>query len=63
MKPRQAKVARHRAGDHFNSADAADFARIAAIEKRIAFAARDFRLTGFDGPFQGFAIRINHRSP
>ena len=41
--------------DHFNSADDEDFARIAAIEKRIAFAEGDFRLIDFDDPLQWFA--------
>jgi hypothetical protein len=35
----------------FNSAEDADFAHIAAIAKRLAFAERELLLINFDGPF------------
>ena len=49
--------------DHLDSADDEDFARVAGLEKHIAFTERDFGLIDFDDAFEKFAIRIDHRAP
>ena len=49
--------------NHLDSADDEDFARVAGLEKHIAFTERNFGLIDFDDAFEKFAIRIDHRAP